>query len=248
MLEAFRMARAVLRSLRIYYGDSKRAQAMDHFYRRFIRPGDLVFDIGAHVGDRIAAFQRLGARIVAAEPQPTMFRVLKLIYGRAGDVVLVPAAVGRAPGTIKLMINVDNPTISTASTEFVRAAHGARGWEEEAWTKSISVPLTTLDALIAEHGTPSFIKIDVEGFEAQVLAGLTRPVAALSFEFTTIQRNVAQDCIARCRALGFSRFNAALGESQTFVHGEWIGDEALTRWLAALPHEANSGDIYATRA
>jgi hypothetical protein len=73
-------------------------------------------------------------------------------------------------------------------------------------------------------------------------------VAALSFEFTTIQRAVALECIERCGALGFDRFNAALGESQTMVHGDWRGREDIARWLSELPHSANSGDVYAVRA
>ena len=68
---------------------------------------------------------------------------------------------------------------------------------------------------------------------------------ALSFEFTTIQREVAAACIERCRALGYARFNAALGESQAFVHSDWRGAEEIESWLRALPHAANSGDIYA---
>jgi len=248
MLETFRTARGVIRSLRIYYGDRGRKTAMDQLYRHFVQPGDLVFDIGAHVGDRVASFRRLGARVVALEPQPALGCVLGLLYGFDRSVVIKRAAIGRAVGTTSLMINIDNPTISTASTDFMQAAKGARGWEGQAWTKSVAVPVTTIDALIAEHGVPVFIKIDVEGFEAEALAGLTRPVAALSFEFTTIQRDVALACITRCGALGFDRFNVALGESQTMVHGDWRGREDIARWLSELPHSANSGDVYAVRA
>jgi FkbM family methyltransferase len=245
MREVWRTFRGVLRSLRIYYGDGERRATMDRLYAQFIRPGDLVFDVGAHVGDRIAAFRRRGARVVAVEPQPALVKTLKLIYGRDNAVAIEPVAVGRGAGTIELKLNVDNPTVSTASSAFVAAADGAPGWAGQAWTTSIRVPVTTLDALIARHGTPTFIKIDVEGFEAEALAGLTRGVAALSFEFTTIQRDVAAAAIERCAALGYTRYNAALGESQTLVHAEWQSAHDIARWLAALPVEANSGDIYA---
>src|SRR4029077_9283760 len=133
--ETFRTVRGVIRSLRIYYGNRERKAAMDQLYRRFVRPGDLVFDIGAHVGDRVASFRRLGARVVALEPQPALGCVLGLLYGRDRSVAVKRAAIGRAVGTTNLMINVDNPTISTASTDFMQAAHGARGWEGQAWTK-----------------------------------------------------------------------------------------------------------------
>jgi len=247
MFEALRTARGVARSLRIYYGHRKRDEAMDRLYARFVGPGALVFDVGAHVGDRIAAFRRLNAHVVAFEPQPALVRTLRFIYGRDKAVVIEPLALGAFGGTIELRINVDNPTVSTASESFVAAAKGAVGWAEQSWIKRASVPITTLDAMIARHGAPAFIKIDVEGFEAEVLFGLTHPVAALSFEFTTIQREVALSAIERCVALGFQDFDAALGESQSLVHGDWQSAEMMRRWLLDLPDAANSGDVYAVR-
>jgi FkbM family methyltransferase len=240
----WRTARGVVRSLRIYYGNRERRAAMERLYRRFIKPGDLVFDVGAHVGDRVATFRRLGARVVAVEPQPALRTTLKLLHGRDRAVTIEPVALGRSTGSVELKLNLDNPTVSTASAEFIRAAAGAPGWDDQRWSKTITVPMTTLDALIARHGAPAFVKIDVEGFEAEALAGLSRPVPALSFEFTTIQPKVAAAAIDRCVALGYASFNAALGESQTLVHEHWLTAPQIAQWLVALPRAANSGDVY----
>ena len=247
MLRSIRVARATLRSLRIYYGDRQRAAAMDRLHGNFVSSGDLVFDVGAHVGNRVASFRRLGARVIAIEPQRAMVRTLRLLYGRDRSVTIEAVAVGGKPGRARMLINPDNPTVSSVSSAFVTAAEGAPGWEGQRWSEFAEVEVTTLNALIARHGVPVFIKIDVEGFEAEALSGLSRTVRALSFEFTTIQPDVALACIEQCAAMGYARFNAALGESQAMV-GEWVSAKEIARWLSALPQAANSGDIYAVAA
>jgi FkbM family methyltransferase len=237
--------KGVERSVRIYYGSRERMRRMTALYRRFVKPGHLVFDIGSHVGDRIAAFRRLGCRVVAVEPQPAAFSYLKGVYDRRPGVTLVHAAVSDRAGILPLRLNLANPTVSTASTAFIDAADGAAGWEGQRWERVIKVPAVTLDGLIRAHGLPGFAKIDVEGFELEVLNGLSRPLAALSFEFTTIQRDVAEACIARLAELGSYGFNVALGESQRLAYPEPVSAAEMLHSLRGLPHEANSGDVYA---
>lgn len=246
--EIDRLARrwpGLARSFEVYYGDQPRDDAMDRLYERLVPRGGLAFDIGSHVGDRIGSFRRIGARVVALEPQPDCDEAIATIYRDDEAVTLLRTACGAEEGSVTLHVNSANPTVTTASPAFVKAADGADGWEGQRWDRAIEVPVTTLDSLIASHGTPDFVKIDVEGFEADVLRGLSRPLAALSFEFTTIQREVALQCLDIVAALGRYRFNVALGESQSLTFAEPVSRAEMAGHIQALPHAANSGDIYA---
>src|SRR5207237_6544367 len=105
--ERWRSAVGSARSLVIYYGNPMRQRRMDRLYSDFVRQGDLVFDIGSHVGDRIGSFRRLGCRVVAVEPQPRLVRILRRLSGRDPDVAIEPMAIPAAPGTTELFVNLD---------------------------------------------------------------------------------------------------------------------------------------------
>lgn len=235
------------RSLDVYYRDRARMARMTALNARFVPMGGLAFDIGAHVGDRTASFLQLGASVVALEPQPRVFRALRLIHGRNPNVTLRAEAVGAAPGNIDLFVNTANPTVSTVSRDLVTAARTAPGWRGQVWDGHARVPMTTLDLLVSEYGTPDFVKIDVEGHEFDVLSGLSTPLPALSFEFTTLQRPIASACIERLTGLARYEFNWSLGEEHRLRHENWINAKDITEEIAAQPEAANSGDVFARR-
>jgi FkbM family methyltransferase len=235
----------LLRSLIVYWRPG-RQRGLRGLYRPFISPGDVVFDVGAHLGDRTAAFSHLGARVVALEPQPRIRRWLERLVGRDPRVTIRAEAVGSAQGRAVLSISRRNPTVSTLADEWHdELPRRNAGFEHVHWEESVEVPVTTLDALIEQYGLPSFCKIDVEGFEAEALRGLSRPIPALSVEFVQGALEVAVACVRRLDTLGPYEFNAVPGEQRTFISADWMTPDRMVKWLEDGAGGVPSGDVYA---
>lgn len=222
-------------------------QVWQHLLADFVNPGDLVFDIGANVGAFTSSARSLGARVVAIEPQTWLAFLLRSRFFGDKHVNVVQRALGHARGAQQMYVNLDNPTVSSLSASFVKAAGDSALWRGQCWEKTASVLVIPLDDLIEAHGEPRFCKIDVEGFEAEVLQGLSAPLEALSFEFTTIQRDAALNSIRECERLANYRYNAVIGAGRSMQHERWLDAESMRRWLRSVPESANSGDVYALR-
>lgn len=240
--------RGLLRSILIYYGNPLKLRRMRRFYAQFIGPGDLCFDIGAHVGNRLFVWSQLGARVVGVEPQPLCLALLRRWYGRRPQVTLVDAAIGAARGEETLWVSPDTPTVTTLSQPWIRAVQQTDSFAGVAWEPGTTVTVITLDDLIARYGEPAFCKIDVEGYELEVLRGLSLPLAALSFEYIAAARSMAVDCIDRLEELGDYRYNWSVGEQHRWQSAEWLSPAAMRERLASFSADAGSGDIYARRA
>lgn len=235
----------VLRSLIIYYGIPGRAGRLRVFYDQFVPHGGLSFDIGAHVGNRVRAWRALGARVVAVEPHPDLLRVLHLLYGRDSGVTIVAAALAANDGEARLLVDHTNLTVTTLSPEWMHEVRHDRGFRQVNWVPDRTVSMTTLNALIADYGLPDFAKIDVEGFEAEVLHGLDSALPCLSFEYLPVARERALICIERLSSLGEYLFNWSVGETHRLVLTEWCTTEAISGFIENLRPDSGSGDIYA---
>jgi len=220
---------------------------MARFFREFIGPGEVAFDIGAHVGSRVSAWRRLGARVVAVEPQPDCLRVLNFLYGRDAEVTIEPLAVGARPGRARLGISTATPTVSSMSPGWIEAVGTDRRFARVRWDSSVDVEVTTLDDLIARHGEPAFCKIDVEGFEVDVLKGLTRPLPALSFEYLPPAHDAALQALDLVERLGRYRYNYSPVETMRWASEHWLDAGDLARLLDRFRPLGRSADVYARR-
>lgn len=232
----------LLRSVLIYRALPWRRRALKRFYGSLIGSGDLVFDIGAHAGNRTATALALGARCVSVEPQPAFARLLAAAYGNNGRVTLVESAVGSSAGTAVLNVSSRHPTVSSLSSDWMARVGQARGFEHVRWDTQVEVPVTTLDALIAQHGIPDFCKIDVEGMEVDILRGLSAAVPLIAVEYLPAALDIARDCTDRIACLGDYEFNYSPGESHAMASASWMDAETLHQRLHRCD---DSGDLYA---
>ncbi|MBN3922944.1 FkbM family methyltransferase [Nostoc sp. NMS4] len=192
------------------------------FYSKLLDSNSLCFDVGANIGAKSEAFLIAGAKVVAFEPQPECMRELKARCSNYHSKFHpVQKAVGAEPGE---------------ATLYTRERSGIASFYED-WVgtvqSSIQVSITTLDHAIDEFGKPDYCKIDVEGWELEVLKGLTQPISLLSFEYHITEReiNTTAACINYLSNLGKILINVVPAEMHSFVFEEWLSpDEFFKRF------------------
>ncbi len=211
-----------------------------HDVLKLLNSGDLFFDIGAHLGEKSKKILDKNLRIVMLEPLPQCIKQLKKNFKNNKNVEILEKAVGKTVGNMTLEVNSKMPTISTM------AKHWKNGrFSNQKWDQIISVEVTTLDYLIKIYGLPSYIKIDVEGFEHDVLLGLSQKAGIISFEFTSEFLDQSIKCLNHLKKIGYNEFNFSIGESRKF-HFEWSNTDNL---ILKLRKESKNnkllwGDIY----
>jgi FkbM family methyltransferase len=221
-LGVYGAARAVYRTIDPAVRD--RVAKEQAFYRPFVTPGSLVFDIGANKGQKTEIFRLLGARVVAVEPNPRALDVLHALVRTDKGVEVVAAAVGAAPGRAVLH------TRGTASTASLRS-----DWRffDYGRGRTVEVDVVTLDSLVARFGPPDFCKIDVEGFELETVRGLNRPLPCLSLEFHLDELDRLFACLDHLENLGPVTLNAIEMEGHDLLFPDWLPPrafrEAITR-------------------
>ncbi len=219
-------------------------EEMLKFYSQFILAQSLCFDVGANIGNRVKIFLKLNANVIAIEPQIECVGILKKVYGKNSQLKILPTALGDREGEAEMLIS-DSNTISSMSSEWISAVKKSGRFTEYGWNKKQRVPLTTLDKLIEQYGIPAFIKIDVEGFEYQVIRGLTRPVSVLSLEYVPEVIESTYLCIDYLQHLGKIELNYTAGENMQMLLKKWTTPYEMKKLLSNISKEDNLfGDVY----
>jgi FkbM family methyltransferase len=235
----------LVRSIAIYHAIPLRQRRLRRLYGQFVSAGNLVFDLGAHAGNRTRAFAALGCRVVALEPQPDFAQLLRVLFARSSRVQVIQAAVCDIDGRLTLDVSERTPTVTTLEASWREVRRREFGFAGVEWNRHIEIEATTLDTLIDRFGVPAFIKIDVEGSELRVLAGLSRPVTALSFEYLPTALREAHECVARLNTLGAYIYNLSVGESYRLVSERWLTTAEVIAALETPSAQRRAGDIYA---
>lgn len=222
----------------------KSDQSMLDFYGQFIKAGDLCFDVGANIGNRTKIFLALDAKVIAVEPQKDCSFFLKYYFRNNKSVEIIPKALGGKEGKADLYIS-DGNTVSSMSPEWINRVKQTGRFGNNQWSSTVQVQVTTLDELISKYGLPVFIKIDVEGYEYEVISGLSQSVRFISMEFTPEYFENSVKVLEHLSLLGSYEVNFVIGESFKFYLDDWTQSDRMIEILRGFKNKHKLwGDLY----
>jgi FkbM family methyltransferase len=216
---------------------------MRNLYACFVRKGDLVFDVGAHVGRHAEIFTDLGAEVVSIEPNPHCCEQIAHI-ANVRNIHVEKCAAGATPGKLKLRICQDS-VISTVVDAWYEGAKRSPLHRDAQWLESVEVNVVTLDQLAQRYGTPSFVKIDAEGYDDHVLMGMSFRPRALNFEYNRLLPEAAMRCFETPVLSAGYVFNFSRGLDLKYVSENWMSGKDLCKRLSDFAADEEYGDVFA---
>lgn len=214
-----------------------------NIYSQILKENDLCFDIGANSGNKTQEMLTYGAKVICLEPQTRPFQHLNNRFNNNEKVVLINKAVSNFIGESEIFIS-NSTTISTMSSEFIEKTSELR-FKGAVWNQKEVVKTTTLDELIKTYGTPKFCKIDVEGYELEVLKGLNNIIPFISIEFVPELKHNTFSCIEKINSISDCEFNYSEGESMVFTFDNWLSKKEIIDFLSKnKDFKFSFGDVY----
>lgn len=204
----------------------------------------MCFDVGANIGKKSEKFLSYGASVVCIEPQKYCVSMLKSRFEKDGRVQIVNCALGSKKDFGSIFISEEH-TLSTMSLDFITETSKER-FTNTVWKGEETVEILTLDSIIEIHGLPKYCKIDAEGYEVEILKGLSRPIKFISVEFVPELKGKTFEAMSLIDKLGDYKYNYINGESEFFEFENWIDKKEMIGYLEKNnDFKISFGDLYA---
>tara|TARA_R110000868_G_scaffold155691_6_gene382196 strand:- start:68249 stop:69031 length:783 start_codon:yes stop_codon:yes gene_type:complete len=223
---------------------SRQDSKMQNFYSQFVFRDGICFDVGANRGNRVKVFLSLESNVVGFEPQPHCIDFLKKVYSTNHRFKLEKVALGEHIGEARMFLS-EVDTLSTLSSTWRQKQSESGRFSNIGWKGEVIVPVQTLDNMIEKYGEPDFIKVDVEGFELNVIKGLTKSFKAMSIEYSPEFIGPIIECLEILNQRFSVCFNFSPYESMELINSDWIDLEQIKNHLKrSKDSDEYFGDVY----